>query len=480
MDLLNDWISTNIFEPAMEEFIIEPSGKYRATYKIQYDPEARIPAYWVLPISNFLCEFRQNPTELKNHPLRMDENNEIIKFNFDGEPGFIEPLADYEVRKKDLLSGRACFKITAMMIGSIGPKHIHGIDYPSLSKWFPFTFLPLLGFAVGNDISSPCIEIRDDNRRLVRRIIIELDNPTPFSRGRAVIDENIDLGIGCLLTCLPPEHRGDTYLRVLLKHATRAGLSCHDVEEKMSYIIRGFDLLGENYDLGVQQLTRYLDLNQKNQVKNALNFASKQIEIEAEKAKNSGQLLQCSCLKRIAGRTVNAGNTDRNFGLEVVELLNKFGLPDEDIVAKYYMTSLNYSKDWISILNDYRGKPMHPGFFDFENAYDFENVYVVARHLHDILIRIVLKELKYNGTYRPAIFIPKDVTLRDYISNEFNADWINPNTPAIALGYITEAEKELVQKRNNDRMKKIKSTLRRRGLKGLHNCVGELLKTDNL
>ena len=59
---------------------------------------------------------------------------------------------------------------------------------------------------------------------------------------------------------------------------------------------------------------------------------------------------------------------------------------------------------------------MHPGYFDFENKedkYDFENVYVVARHLHDILIRIVLKELKYYGAYRPAVSIPQDVTMSE-------------------------------------------------------------------
>ena len=32
------------------------------------------------PLSNFLCKFRQNPVELKNHPLRIDKDNKIINF----------------------------------------------------------------------------------------------------------------------------------------------------------------------------------------------------------------------------------------------------------------------------------------------------------------------------------------------------------------------------------------------------------------
>jgi hypothetical protein len=259
---------------------------------------------------------------------------------------------------------------------------------------------------------------------------------------------------------------------VVLKHVTRGGLACHDIEEKMSYIIRGFDCLGENYGLGAPQLTRYLNTNQKDEVKDALCIASKRIELEAEKAKASGQLLQCSCLRRIAGRTVNTGNTDRNFGLEVVELLEKYGLNDAGIVAKYYVNSSNYRREWISILNDYRGKPMHPGYFDFENKYDVEDVSIIARHLHDILIRIVLKELKYDGYYRPAVFIPKGVILSEFLPDipddidwGFDADWVRTNTPAIALGYITEEEKEMVQKREEKREDLMKKFMRGQNLR---------------
>lgn len=466
MNLINDWASANIFEPHTEEYVIKPSEKYTHPYKIQYDPDAKTPKYWVLPLSNFVYESRRRHDELKCHPLRIDRNGKIIKFYYEGGAGFIESLRDYEERKNDLLEGRASCRITAVMVGSISPKHIQSIDSTNLDTWFPFTFLPLLGFAVGNEIATPCIEIRDSNGKLVRRIIRQLEQPAPFSQGRIVIEEGVDLGH--LISLLPIEHRGDTYLRVVLKHITRGGLACHDFEEKMSYIIRGFDCLGENYGLGTPQLTRYLNTVQKEDVKDALLIASKRIDLEAENAKKAGQLLQCSCLRRIAGRTVNAGNTDRNFGLEVVELLEKYGLHDACIVAKYYANSSNYRRDWISILNDYRGKPMHPGYFDFENKYDIEDVSIISRHLHDILIRVILKELKYYGYYRPAVFIPKGVTLSEYLPDMpedidwgFDADWVRINTPAIALGYITEEEKEMIEKRNDERVKSLMKRLSR-------------------
>jgi len=453
MDLLNDWISTKIYEANEanhEEFIIKRSAKDKSPYKIQYDRDAGMPCYCILPLSNFLFEFFENPASLKTHPLRININNKIIKYTYVGEEGFIEPLPDYQEREKQLLDGSASSRITSVMIGSIDPKNVHSIDLESLEKWFPFTFLPLLGFAVGNDISSPCIELRDENCRLVRRIIIQFENPAPFSRGHTVISGDRYESIGRLLTLLPSEHKGDTYLSVVLKHITRGGLKCHDIEEKMSYIIRGFDCLGEEHHLGVQQLAKCLDVSQQSKVKSGLSDGAKKIEEEAENAKKLGQILQCSCLRRIADRVRNASNTDRNFGLEVVELLRKYGLPDAEIIGNFYLNSLGYRRDWIQILNDYRGKPMHPGYFKFKDpndennnsGYDFESVYVVTKHLHDILIRIVLKELRYDGTYRPAVYVPENVVLSQYIGDDFNTDWVKPTTPAFALGFITETEKE--------------------------------------
>ena len=472
MDLLIDWISTKIYEANEAnhaEFIIKRSSKDKSPYKIQYDRDAGMPCYWVLPLSNFLFKFFENPASLKTHPLRININNKIIKYTYEGEEGFIEPLPDYQEREKQLLDGSASSRITSVMIGSIDPKNAHSIDLQSLEKWFPFTFLPLLGFAVGNDISSPCIELRDENCRLVRRIIIQFENPAPFSRGHAVISGDRSESIGRLLTLLPSEHKSDTYLRVVLKHITRGGLKCHDIEEKMSYIIRGFDCLGEEHHLGVQQLANCLDASQQSKIKSALGEGAKKIEEEAENAKKSGQLHQCRCLRRIADRVRNASNTDRNFGLEVVELLRRYGFPDAEIIDNFYNNYLGYSRDWIQILNDYRGKPMHPGYFKFKdpnaesnnNGYDFEGVYVVAKHLHDILIRIVLKELRYDVTYRPAVYIPENVTLSQYVEGDFNSDWVKPTTPAFVLGFITETEKEDFKQRAD----RFEDLLRKHGFK---------------
>ena len=115
---------------------------------------------------------------------------------------------------------------------------------------------------------------------------------------------------------------------------------------------------------------------------------------------------------------------------------------------------------------------MHPGYFKFKdpnaesnnNGYDFEGVYVVAKHLHDILIRIVLKELRYDWTDRHAVYIPENVTLYKYVGGDFNSDWVKTTTPAFVLGFITETETEDFMQRAD----RFEDLLRKNGFKKDH------------
>lgn len=51
---------------------------------------------------------------------------------------------------------------------------------------------------------------------------------------------------------------------------------------------------------------------------------------------------------------------------------------------------------------------------------------MVANHLHDLLVRIILKMIKYDGTYQPIVII---ATARQPV------DWVQPSMSAENLGY---------------------------------------------
>ena len=70
---------------------------------------------------------------------------------------------------------------------------------------------------------------------------------------------------------------------------------------------------------------------------------------------------------------------------------------------------------------------MHRGYFEFRQLeQDVGEVLTVLNHLHDILVRILLKLLDYDGTYQPTVIT---MTARETV------DWVTSDTPASVLGY---------------------------------------------
>ena len=382
--------------------------------------------YWVLPLSNFISQFMQMIPELRDHPLRINPDGKLIVFEFNDGNGFIEPLKDYGDCEKRLLAGTERNITTAVMIGEVGTKLTH--QFSDLSEWFPFDFLSLLGLATGSEVGAPWIEFRDGRGRLVRRIHVRLGRPS-FSKGHRNIDEVIHRGTGTLLTKYQlSEHSGNSYLMPTLKHIIRGGLSSLNIEDNMSHIFRAFEGLCEHYGLNTQDLTQNLDHSQRIFVKETLKKAT--IEIR-EKAKSSCKSDQRDALTRIASRTENACNTDQYFGLKAIGLIDQFDLLDAKIIDAHYQTNPRLDKRmWHQVLSHYRGVVFHQGFFDFNTGeYDFYDLLRIKYHLHDILIRIVLKMLCYDGTYQRAVPISGDWEA------PWPVDWVKPDTPASELGY---------------------------------------------
>ena len=167
--------------------------------------DAKKAKYWVIPLSNFISDFRGNYPILDNHPLRIfptpnvpkdlpeqdkmyatlvaNQKNRLITFMFDENPGFIEPLTDFDERKDTLLSRQALNRVTAVMVGEVGS---NSIEFDSLNDWFPYDFLLLLGMASGIEVGGPWIEFRDAEGKLVSRIHSSLERPL-FSKGHAAI-----------------------------------------------------------------------------------------------------------------------------------------------------------------------------------------------------------------------------------------------------------------------------------------------------
>lgn len=460
--------STNRFgsNPCKSLTVNTPHGTYSAQGSIVYNPisslgrdntrvefylvpsyfdniNAELPKYWVFPIFNLISDFTQRNSQLDCHPLRIlprldeaDNTTEpaavrnfffrnwdrLILFNFQETQGFIEPLIDFNERKKNLYSGQVQRTITAVMVGEVGSE---SIDIDKLTNWLPFGLLPLLSLATGSEVGIPWIEFRDANGGLVRRIHKRFGQPK-FSRGHTTISEQYNQETGYLLTCAQSStHYGKAPLGSVIFDLVQSSSDSLTIEDKLNKICRAFDYLCQHYNLATQNLLLGLNAHYQDIVKTTLRSAEEKIRSEAQAASDSGQR---ELLNTIADRTKNSSNIERKFGLAVIKLLKELGLHDADIINAYYQSNprADGRKDWSSVLSSYRGIAVHTGDFSFqEQTYDIHDVVRITYHLYDILVRIVFKMLGYDRTYQPIIINQTSKPV----------DWVKADIQASELWY---------------------------------------------
>jgi hypothetical protein len=349
--------------------------------------------YWVLPLTNFLSECTWRQFALHDHPLRIypiknlpadtlatndraaaihnaTSQNHIIIFKSEGKFGFIERLPDYKKRVERLTAWKTRECTTAVMVGNIGG---NSMNFEDLEGWVPFDFLPLIELATGLEVSIPWIEFRDKDGKLVRRIHEARGTPY-FYKKRPALHKIIPTEeIGRLLTRFAASpHSHNRMFRGAVRQLARNGFGSRNIEETIGYVCRGLDELCDYF--GIQ--------------------------------KNIG------------------------FGARVVNLLklSSFSFPDADIINNHYKANPRPDgKTWQEVVREYRNVTAHDNYFDISDPiYVPKDIIRITAHLHDILLRLILKAIDYDGKYVPIVSSYYDET---------DVDWVSSTTTAQELGY---------------------------------------------
>ena len=398
--------------------------------------------FWVLALFNFMPGWRNVSAEPRSRASRIarlagvpagsDLANgrslgprtdwpHLIPFRLDGRPAAIEPMPDYEESRRRLREGGERRLLTAVAVGEVGE---HDARLEPLWDWFPIDIFEALGFANGIPVGSPCVEFVDADGGVLWRHAIDFGHPVSY-RQRSVIDAEAHGGVGELLTrFLSLDKGGRLYLRAAMSHTMRGGLRSQDTEDRLASLFRGLECVCKAQGLAAQNLADQLDSENRELAERALEDAARDLRSAAATVRGGCDARQAQALETIASRVRNANNMDKNFGSQLQELLGRLGLHDAEVMEVH----ASAPGGWLQTVNRYRNDVVHNGYLDiYHDDHDEEMVEGAMIHLHDLLVRVVLKLLGYGGTYQPTV----TMSLSDR-----TIDWVTPVTSPASLGYF--------------------------------------------
>lgn len=383
--------------------------------------------YMLLPITNFIfSEFNSSDFDFREHPLRTGYGDKLICFYIEDNPCFIEPLDNYDNLQKELLDGNCNRETTAVMVCDLGSTKMSILDIEHI--------LDLLSISTGIEIGAPWIEYRDVQGKLIERVHVQLNQWSKFSKGHRVFDDWTPNGIKDIISGYwSSTYRKNPDLTAIIRNIVKSGFHDLTTEDRLSHLFRALDCLCQAHELGSVDLRDNLSDDQAKFVteayklfKEKIGSISKDTNNKFKDAIKAGRLddgtrlkEQYNILQGIADSiSQNPPYIDNRYGRKVIQLLNYFRIIDVPIINNFYKDNPrpDKKKNFIGVLSYYRGVTMHKGYFDFHGDIYLQNdIRRVGNHLHDILLRITLKMLCYEGIYKsPISHTP--VTI----------DWVNP------------------------------------------------------
>jgi hypothetical protein len=357
----------------------------------------------VLPLANFISEFPTSPVTVCSHPLNVNPGTNprseyCIPFEVCGQKALILQLPGAEDEQERMRAFNEKMKLTAVAI-------LPMVD-PAMSDpwgWFLTTFLRLLELASGCEIGVPWIEVRDQSLRLVRRLHFAIGHQHHVTDGYGAITKPFHWSNGEYLTAaLSAVEAREPFFSIAMRHVIRAGLPGLTLDDQLDHLVRALECLSARYGFGKQDLLDGFDALIKQAIRTVLNDAKKALSKLASAVPEAGLRTQVS---RIAERAQSAAQTDRSFGLAVEKLVRHLGLLDAEVLVPHYASHPGpEGRDWIGTLSYYRGAVFHEGFVDIDSpGTQTGEVFGFILHLHDLVVRMLLKIVGYGGTYQPRL-----------------------------------------------------------------------------
>lgn len=384
------------------------------------------PCYWSIPLINFTLLPPERSASLGNHPLRIDQGRYSHSFEFASEVAFIQLLPDFDERLKELRNGDVQSQATAVAVGRI-PGGVCSAE--KLDDWFPFDLVTLLSFASGVEVGSPWIELRSASGELTHRFHYRIGYPK-FAECHSVIPEGSP-SLGQFLTAaLRSELFGDKALRIACKHASRAvSVEYSHLEDHYLHVTRAFEALNKRFGQSQTNLLLQLPEAYRSTIKETLRSASSEIRKQVVPPQ-AGPVVD-----RIAQRVINASQTENDFGISVLGLMQELGFCDAAVLDSVLVHNAK-PITFAGAVSMYRGAAVHEGGFDFAASHDPEQAANFVAYMVDLLFRVILRVFDYEGTYNAFVGRTRGKPAK--------VGRVTPKTPPSALGFRRRARVQTI------------------------------------
>jgi len=191
---------------------------------------------------------------------------------------------------------------------------------------------------------------------------------------------------------------------------------------------------GQRHRLGLNRKRLYDEVPQGSvdQIKKALFNARDSIKAIEATYRDSGQTRIADVVARIASRTEQAHCIDDSFGIALSATMVHYGFTDEASINELYSSSPRVDgRSWSQVLSKYRTGVIHRGFLDYSANVEILDVFHYTKHLMDVSLRVIFKEIGYHGCYNPCNLtatqsVPADQLMTVASARLFAFDGIEP------------------------------------------------------
>lgn len=378
---------------------------------IEYSSMEKIAA-WSIPITNFSL---------------VDGNRFPVTF-----PAHEDTYRIHRVPSPDLAVGAASedsFEIDYAILNS--DHRLKNYSYENLRDYILFGILPTLSFLQTSMVGCPWVDLWDSSGRIIRRLVCGWRGDKQSGPKRIIIWKDIQRFLTCsfessVFATLP--------YRVALNRVVRSEQDSGTLEDAMFQIFTILDKQGNLYKVRKKPRSSIYTSETRQMIdefKNAMEllFQGAANKLRAQNSDQQEMPLTVQILEKIARRSRTIDEWNIPFGDMVVELVGVCGFLDNVVMDKYCKNLITVKPvSWSRSINTLRNRVMHEGYIGVQDV-DGLPMGKLYTHLKDIVIRIMLKTVKYDGNYVSPI---------DSQSHDLN--WVKENTTFIDLGYVESNE----------------------------------------